>query len=116
MKIAVQGTRNFNDYVIFLRAMRTALSTMDDNDKVIELYPVGRIVGNFAQEFSNISENSLRGRGIKISCHKRPYGWLEDNMHEIDYFAFFKVPGERTAPTVDLADSFGVEAQIYEYK
>lgn len=116
MKIAVLGSKNFDDYTIFLRAMRTALYSMDEADREIELYPVGRRVGQFAIGFANTTEDSLRGRGIKISCRKRPHEWLASNMHDMDYFAFFKKPGEPTSKLVDLADDNNVEAQIYEFK
>lgn len=117
MKMAVQGSDSFSDYNIFMRAMRTALSTMDKDDKVFELYSIGPFrVNEMAREFSNVSEDGFRGRGMKNFCHKRPASWLKENMSEIDYFAFFKKPGESFSAMVDLADSLGVEAQVYEFK
>ena len=117
MKMAVQGSDSFSDYVIFMRAMRTALSTMSKEDKVFEMYSIGPFrVNDMALEFSNKSEDGFRGRGKRNSCHKRTVSWLRENMSEMDYFAFFKKPGEKFSPMVALADSLGVEAQVYEFK
>jgi hypothetical protein len=117
MKIAVQGSNTFSDYAIFMRAMRTALYSMDKNDKEVILYAVGPIrVNQMAQEFSNVSEDGFRARGRKISCRRMPQSWLESNMSDINYFAFFKKPGERVSPLVKLADELKVDAQIYEYE
>lgn len=117
MKMAVQGSDSFSDYNIFMRAMRTALSTMDKDDKVFELYSIGPFrVNEMAREFSNVSEDGFRGRGMKNFCHKRPASWLKENMHDMDYFAFFKKPIDRMSSMIDLADSLEVEAQVYEFE
>jgi hypothetical protein len=53
---------------------------------------------------------------MKISCRKRPYTWLEENMKDVNYFMFFKLPGESNSPMIELADKLGVEAAIYAYE
>lgn len=117
MKIAVQGSKNFSDYNIFLRAMRTALYSMKPEDKTIELYPLGtHIVNNMAIGFSNIAEDELRPRGIKISCHQRPSSWGEKNVKEFDYIAYFCKPGEPFSKLVDLADELELNPGVYSYE
>lgn len=116
MIVAVQGSRSFEDYSIFLRAMRTALYDMDKEDKEIYIYSAGPVrVNNMALEFSNVSERGLKARGIKIQCRKVPFGWLEENMSTIDYFAFFSKPGEPISKLVSVADDLKVEAGVYTY-
>ena len=116
MRIAVQGSSTFSDYTIFLRAMRTALYSMDAEDKEIMLYSIGPVrLNNMALEFSNVSEDSLRGRGIKISCRKMPSSWIKDNIKSIDYFAYFCKPGDPVSSLVDLADESDVSAAVYSY-
>lgn len=116
MKIAVQGSKTFSDYTIFLRAMRTALYSMEKGDKEITIYSAGPVaLNNLALEFSNVSENGLRGRGIKISCRKMPSSWLTDNIKTIDYVAYFCTPGEAVSSLVDLADSLEIDAAVYSY-
>lgn len=117
MRIAVQGSKNFSDYNIFLRAMRTALYAMPEDDNVIEIYALGPVtVNNMAIGFSNVSEDSLRGRGIKISCHKRPEKWGEDNISTIDYLAYFCKPGDSYSKLVHLADKLDMNPGVYSYE
>ena len=67
MIVAVQGTSNFNDYSVFLRAMGVALSSMPNNDKEFYIYSVGPArVNSMVSEFSNISEKGLKSRGKKL--------------------------------------------------
>lgn len=116
MIIAVQGSRNFNDYSIFLRAMRTALSGMSEDDKEISIYSVGPVrVNAMSLEFSNVSERGLKARGIKINTRKVTPDWLESNMSNVDYFAFFSKPGERISDLVDVADNVGIDAGVYTF-
>ena len=73
MIVGVQGTRNFDEYNIFLRAMGTALSSMEDGDQEFIIYSVGPMkINSMAMEFSNISERSLKARGIKIRMQRVP--------------------------------------------
>ena len=58
MIVAVQGTAEFNDYNVFLRAMSVALSGMKQEDKDFIIYSVGPArVNNFVSEFSNLTSN-----------------------------------------------------------
>ena len=68
-----------------------------------------------AIEFLNVSERSLKARGIKTKFIKIPPKWIEDNINTIDYFAFFSKPKEKLSPLVDLADSKDVEVGVYRY-
>jgi len=114
--MVVQGSNNFSDYNIFLRAMYTALHTIHEDDDEIVLYSAGPVkVNNMALEFNNITENSLKARGIRIQTRRVTKKWVEDNMHSVDYLAFFSKPGEQVSKLVDLADEFGVEAQVYTF-
>ena len=116
MIVAVQGSKGFSDYTIFLRAMRTALYTMGPEDKEITILSAGPVrVNNMSLEFSNVSENGLRARGIKIQSRRIPESALKDKMSDVDYFAFFSKPGEPVSKMVDLADKLGVDAGVYTY-
>jgi hypothetical protein len=114
--IAVQGTRSFNDYTIFLRAMGTAMSMMDSEDDEISIFTAGPYqVNAMAMEFSNVSERSLKARGKRIKVVKVPPTWIEKNIHDIDYLAFFSKPKEPVSHLVDLADAKDVEVGVYRY-
>ena len=67
MMVVVQGTKDFNDYKVFLRSMGVALSNMKDDDKYFYIYSLGsKNVNNFVFEFCNLSERNMKARGKKI--------------------------------------------------
>lgn len=116
MIVGIQGTRNFNEYSILLRAMGSALYDMPAGDKEILLYTAGPVnINDMVLEFSNVSERGLKARGIKIKTIKVPPSWIESNIKEIDYFVFLSKPGERVSKLVDVAESQNVEVGIYRY-
>ncbi|MFM6944057.1 MAG: hypothetical protein ACKOXV_02105 [Bacteroidota bacterium] len=116
MIVAIQGTRNFNDYSIFLRAMGTAMSGIESGDDSITVFSAGPAhLNSMGMEFVNVSERSLKARGIKIKLVKVPPSWIEENINKIDYFAFFSKPKETLSPLVDIADAKGVEVGVYRY-
>ena len=116
MIIGVQGTKNFSDYNIFLRAMGTALSALPAEDKEIVIQSAGPAnINSMAMEFSNISERSLKARGIKIRVKKVPPRWLKENIRDVDYFAFFSKPKEPISDIVEAAEAKDKEVGVYRY-
>jgi hypothetical protein len=116
MIVAIQGTRAFDDYTVFLRAMGTALSQMQDSDKEFYVYSAGPAQTNsMALEFCNVSERGLKARGIKIKLIKMPPSWIKENIHNIDYFAFFSKPKEAVSPLVSYAESKDASVGVYRF-
>ena len=116
MIVGIQGTKNFNDYTIFLRAMGTALSSMKDGDEEITILSVGPSqINSFGMEFSNISERSLKARGIRIKFRKIPPSILKEQIHTLDYFVFLSKPKEPLSELVELADAKSIEVGVYRY-
>lgn len=116
MIVVIQGTRNFSDYNIFLRAMGTALSSMDKDDKEFLIFAVGPVnINTMGMEFSNISERSLKARGIKIRLTKVPPSWVKQNIASVDYLAYFSKPKEPVSELVELAEDKDKEVGIYRY-
>lgn len=114
MNIVVQGTKEFSDYNIFLRAMGVALSDIDDSE--FNVYSVGPSqINSFTAEFCNRSENSLKQRGIKTRFYRVPSSFIEDNMDAFDYFAFLSTPNQRPSKLVASAELRGVEVGIFRY-
>jgi len=63
MNIVVQGTKEFVDYNVFMRAMGVALSAIEDEE--FNVYSAGPAqVNSFTAEFCNLSERGLKQRGI----------------------------------------------------
>ena len=116
MIVAIQGTRAFNDYSVFLRGMGTAMYKMGDEDKEITILSAGPSqVNAMALEFKNVSERSLKARGIKIKFVKIPPKWIEENINKINYFAFFSNQKEPISHQVKVADAKDVDVDVYRY-
>ena len=116
MIMAVQGSRSFDDYNIFLRAMGTALSSMEQNDEHLFIYSVGPAhINSMAHEFVNVSERSLKARGIRAQVRKVPPAWIKDNVKDIDYIAFFSRPKEPLSDLVKYAEDRDAEIGVYRY-
>jgi len=116
MLIGIQGTKSFSDYGIFLRAMGTALSSMSTSDKKFYIYSTGpSSLNSMAHEFCNVSERSLKARGIRVRVIKVPPKWIKENILDIDYFVYFSKPKEPVSDLVDYAESKDVDIGIYRY-
>lgn len=116
MIVGVQGSRSFDDYNIFLRAIGTALSQMPEDDKEFYVYSVGPAnVNRMSMEFCNITERSMKSKGIRIKMLKVPFTWAKENIHELDYFIYLSRPKERDSELVDLADRKSIEVGVYRY-
>lgn len=116
MILAIQGTRSFNDYTIFLRAMGTALYELKDGDEELLIYSAGPSnINSFGMEFTNISERSLKSRGIRIKFVKVPPRFIKERIHDIDYLAYFSKPKEPVSDLVDLAEAKDIEVGIYRF-
>ena len=116
MIVGVQGTRNFTDYNIFLRAMGTALTMLPEDDNEFLIYCAGPAnINSMSMEFSNISERSLKARGIRIRTNKVPPKWLKENVRDVDYMTFFSKPKEPVSDVVEAAEAKDIEVGVYRY-
>lgn len=114
MNIAIQGTKEFSDYNIFMRAMGVALSSIDDEE--FNVYSAGPAqINSFTSEFCNLSEEGLKRRGIKVRFYKVPPSYVEDNISAFDYFAFLSTPNQRPSKLAASAELAGVETGIFRY-
>jgi len=116
MIVAVQGTKEFNDYSIFIRAMGVAMCNMQDSDKEFVIYSAGPArVNSFVSEFSNLSERGMKARGRKIKFYTVANTWLEENINEINYVAFLSKPKESVSKLVDLAEKNNIEVGLFRF-
>jgi hypothetical protein len=116
MIVVVQGTNDFSDYNIFIRAMGVALSGMKDDDKEFTIYSVGPSrINSMVSEFSNLSERGMKSRGKKIKYYKVPGQWVEENMAYVNYFAFFCNPKQTASNLVAKAELQNIEVGIFRY-
>lgn len=116
MIVVIQGTRGFEDYATFLRAMGTALSSKDPQDSEFYVYAVGPSnINSMGLEFMNISERTLKNNGVRSRLFKVPVGWAKENLHQVDYLAYFSKPKEPLSDLVKLADAKDIEVGVYRY-
>lgn len=114
MNIAVQGTKEFSDYNVFMRAMGVALSSCEDGE--FNVYSAGPAqINSFTSEFCNLSENGLRQRGIKVKFYKIPPSYVEENINDFDYVAFLSMPNQRPSKLTAFAELAGVEVGLFRY-
>lgn len=111
----MQGSRNFNDYNVFLRAMGTALYDLDGDTEFTILSAGPHRVNEMAMEFVNVSERSLKARGIKAKVVKMPPIALKERIHDLDYFVYFSLPKEPTSDLVKEAEDKDIEVAIYRF-
>lgn len=118
MMVVVQGTNEFNDYGVFLRAMGVMLSSMPENDNEFTIYSVGSKeskIHNFAMEFCNLSEKGMRGRGKKIKTYKAVDDWVKEFILHMNYFAFFSQPKQQLSVLAKFAQNENIELGIFQY-
>lgn len=114
MNVAIQGTKEFSDYNVFLRAMGVALS--DISDAEFNVYSAGPAqINSFTAEFCNRSENSLKQRGIKVRFYKVPASYIEENAKSFNYFAFLSAPDQRPSKLTVSMELAGIETGIFRY-
>lgn len=116
MNVVVQGTNDFNDYNVFVRAMGVALSGMKNNDKEFNVYSVGPTkVNSMVSEFCNLSERGMRARGMRIKYYKVPIQWIQENIESINYFAFLSKAKQPISKLVAEAELKNIEVGIFRY-
>lgn len=115
VNVAVQGTKEFSDYSVFMRAMGVALSSLKE-DEEFYVYSAGpATINSYTAEFCNLSEGGLKRRGIKVRFYKVPPSFIEENMSDFDYFAFLSAPNQRPSRLAATAELSGVEVGVFRY-
>jgi len=116
MIVAIQGTKTFDDYQIFLRAMGTALRDLPEGDKEFIVFSAGPVnINQFGMEFMNVNERSMKGYGIKTKFVKVPPSWIDENIDQINYFAFFSKPKETWSKQAQHAHDKDANLWVYRY-
>jgi len=116
MNVVVQGTNDFNDYNVFIRAMGVAMSGMKDGDDEFYIYSVGPSrINSMTSEFCNLSERGMKARGKKIKYYKVPLQWVYENIEYVNYFAFLSKPKQPLSKLAAEAELKNIEVGIFRY-
>jgi hypothetical protein len=114
MIVVVQGTKSFDDYSVFLTAMRSALIQINPDDKEFTVLSAGPLkINEMVMEFVNVSERSLKLKGIKARHAKIHPEWVIHNYAEIDFYAYLCKPKEELGTIVKDAQNKDVNVQVY---
>jgi hypothetical protein len=57
----------------------------------------------------------MKARGKKIKFYKVAPVWMQENLDQINYFAFLSKPNEKTSRLVSEAQLKNVEVGIFKY-
>lgn len=116
MMVVVQGTKEFTDYNVFLRAMAVALTNLPADDPFFYVYTLGgKNINEFVFEFCNLSERNMKARKKKIKYYTVPNSWVEEHMHEVNYFAYLYKPGQTISKIAQTAKNSGIEIGLFQY-
>jgi hypothetical protein len=89
---------------------------MPEEDKEFVIYSVGPArINSFVSEFSNLSERGMKARGRKIKFYKVASAWLEENLEQVNYFAFLSKPKQPNSRLVASAELKNIEVGIFRY-
>lgn len=117
MIIGIQGSRNFNDYSIFLNAMLRVLQEMKEEDNDIVFFSAGpHKLNNMISEFINVSNWNRGGRNIKPKLVKMPAKAVEERIYDLDEFIYLCLPKEPETPLVKAADDAGIIPRVFRYQ
>ena len=114
MIIGIQGSRNFNDYAVFLNAMQRVLNGFEDGDTEFTILSAGPFrINEMAQEFINVS--NWKSRGIKAKVVKMPPKAIEERMGSLDTFVYLCNSKEPVSYLVKEADDHDIFPQVFRY-
>jgi hypothetical protein len=116
MIVGVQGTSSFDNYNIFLRSMAVALSELQEQDKDFIIYSAGpNNINMMAMEFANLSERGMKSRKKNIKFFKVTSDWLEENIQDVNHFAFLSNPKEPVSKIVHLSKLNNINTNVYTF-
>jgi hypothetical protein len=116
MIVGVQGTTSFDNYNIFLRSMAVALSELEEQDKDFIIYSAGpNNINMMAMEFANLSERGMKSRKKNIKFFKVTSEWLEENIADVNHFAFLSNPREPVSKIVHLSKLNNINTNVYTF-
>lgn len=115
MILGIHGSKNFNDYNIFLSGMARALYSMrDSEDREFTIFSAGPYrVTQMAEEYLNVS--NFKSRGIKTKLVRVPLKWFKTNHPVIDQFAYFCNHKESIPEIMNFMSAKDVKNDVYRY-
>lgn len=114
MIVGIQGSKQFKNYNGLMQAMIFAMRSVVDKEAEVTVYSAGPAnINAHVAEFCNVTERSLKARGIKIRFFNVPPSWIEKNFDSLDYMFFMATKNEKRSKLIDLADKRGVDTHVF---
>lgn len=96
--------------------MAVALSELEEQDKDFIIYSAGpNNINMMAMEFANLSERGMKSRKKNIKFFKVTSEWLEENINDINHFAFLSNPKEPVSKIVHLSKLNNINTNVYNF-
>jgi len=96
--------------------MAVALSELEEQDKDFIIYSAGpNNISLMAMEFANLSERGMKSRKKNIKFFKVTSEWLEENIKDINHFAFLSNPKEPVSKIVHLSKLNNINTNVYNF-
>ena len=96
--------------------MAVALSELEEQDKDFIIYSAGpNNISMMAMEFANLSERGMKSRKKNIKFFKVTSEWLEENIKNINHFAFLSNPKEPVSKIVHLSKLNNINTNVYNF-
>jgi hypothetical protein len=96
--------------------MAVALSELEEQDKDFIIYSAGpNNISMMAMEFANLSERGMKSRKKNIKFFKVTSEWLEENIKDINHFAFLSNPKEPVSKIVHLSKLNNINTNVYNF-
>ena len=115
MIVGIHGSRNFNDYNIFIVGMAKSLYPMKDSgDTEFTIFSAGpHRINEMSREYLNVS--NFKARGIKTKLVHVPASWMKKNHSALDHFVYFCNPKETVPEVVTHLSAKDVKVDIFRY-
>jgi hypothetical protein len=89
---------------------------MHENDHEFYIYAAGPSkINSMASEFCNLSERGMKSRGMKIKKFNVSESWILENLNQVNYCAYFKLPHEKKNKIIAEAELQNLEVGVFSY-
>jgi hypothetical protein len=112
MKVLISGSKDFDDPLVFRRAMGVVMSDLNDSELVLLL--AGSYKTNeLARQFVNLTESSFSSRGMKINYRHVPP--TDIPWHEVDMVVCLVKPPKSNTALGYEAESMNKDVHVFRY-
>lgn len=112
MRVLISGGKDFNDPLVFRRAMGVKMSDMKDKELVLLLAGPYK-TNELARQFVNLAEESFRARGMSIKYqHINP---SDVDWNNVDSVVSLVKPPQRNTVLGYKAEERGIDVDVFRY-